>query len=187
MSDQLNPAAAVIARQLDRSGNTLMLALEPLDEAEFFAGNPNGFSAAWVTGHLACVADLFSSWFDGRLLLGPSFHAVFNQTAVTAEDADRVTMARQYPKARLLLEFRRAMIKALRALAAFDEEQWDATGPAGIPVSLVTGGAVWEALAAHVYWHCGELAGSMPRFFGTYTLNVLPHHLYYQGKEEGSA
>jgi hypothetical protein len=43
---------------------------------------------------------------------------------------------------------------------------------------MATGGAIWERLAVHGYWHCGELAGSMPRFFGTYTLNIAPHHLY---------
>lgn len=192
MTDQLSPAAAVVARQMDRSGNTLLLALETAGDEEFFAGNANGLSAAWVVGHLACVADLFSSWFDdGRLLLGASFHAVFNETAVVAagpvskaESVDRG----QFPKTLLMLELRRAMVKALRVLAAFDAGQWDTAGPPGIPASLVTGGAVWEVLAAHVYWHCGELAGSMPRFFGAYTLNILPHFLYYQGsKGEGSA
>lgn len=186
MTDQLGPAAAVVARQLDRSGNTLMLALEPLDDEEFFAENANGFSAAWVVGHLACVADLFSSWLDGgRLLLDEGYHAVFNETAVVASLPSRATSVDrgQFPKALLLLDFRRAMVKALRVLASFDEEQWDVAGPSGIPASLVTGGAVWEILAAHVYWHCGELAGSMPRFSGTYTLNILPHYFYFQGKE----
>lgn len=178
---RLGPAASVVARQLDRSGNTLVLAMEPLDDEDFFAANANGFSAAWVVGHLACVADLFSSWFDGYRLLGSSFHAVFNDTAITPDrplGKAASVRSEEFPKELLLLELRRAMVKALRALAAFDEEQWDVAGPPGIPVSLVTGGAVWEVLAAHVYWHCGELAGSMPRFFGTYALNILPHHFY---------
>lgn len=190
MADQLSPVAAVIARQLDRSGNTLLLALEPLDDEEFFAENANGFSAAWVVGHLACVADLFSSWFeDGRMLLDEDYHAVFNETAIVASLPGRATSVdrEQFPKALLLLDFRRALVKALRVLAALDPAEWDAPGPPALPASLATGGAVWEILAAHVYWHSGELAGSMPRFFGTYTLNILPHHLYYQGKGEGSA
>lgn len=70
------------------------------------------------------------------------------------------------------------MVKALRALEAFDAGQWDALAPPVVPVSLLTGGAVWELLAVHVYWHLGELAGSMPRFAGTYTLNILPHYFY---------
>lgn len=187
MTDQLCPEAGVVARQLDRSGNTLLLALEPVGDDEFFAENVNGFSAAWVTGHLACVADLFSSWFKGgRLLLDASFHAVFNETAVTA--ASSVSKAasvdrERYPKALLMLEFRRAMVKALRVLATVSEDAWGTAGPPMVPASLLTSGAVWEILAVHVYWHCGELAGSMPRFFGTYTLNTLPHYLYYQGTD----
>jgi hypothetical protein len=172
----------VIARQLTRSGETLLLAMEPLDEVEFFAENANGFSAAWVTGHLACVADLFSSWFDGGgLMLDEWFHRVFNETAVTeaglgskAAGVDR----ERYPKVLLLLWFQQAVIKALLILKKLDPAAWDASPPPGVPATLLTGGAVWEILGAHVYWHCGELAGSMPRFFGTYTLNILPHHLY---------
>jgi hypothetical protein len=172
----------VIARQLTRSGETLLLAMEPLDEAEFFAENANGFSAAWVTGHLACVADLFSSWFDGgQLLLDKGFHQVFNETAVVAAGMESKAASvnrERFGKALLLLRFRQAVIKALLVLKKLDPAAWDAPPPPGVPATLLTGGAVWEILAAHVYWHCGELAGSMPRFFGTYTLNILPHHLY---------
>lgn len=171
----------VIARQMDRSGNTLMLGLEPVSDDEFFAENATGFSAAWTIGHLACVADLFSSWFDGHLLFGCEFHAVFNETDVAgpapvskAESAS----SKDYPKAYLLLRFREAMVKALRALEAFDAGQWDAPAPPGTPASLLNGGTVWEHLAVHVYWHLGELAGSMPRFAGTYTLNIVPHYFY---------
>ena len=171
----------LIARQMTLSGERLLLAMEPLDDDEFFAGNANGFSAAWAVGHLACVADLFSSWFSGQLLLSRPFHAVFNETGVVAEGpvskADSVNRE-LYPKAGLLLAFRQAMIKALRVLNAFEPARWDAPAPPGAPVSLLSGGAVWERLAVHGDWHCGELAGSMPRFYGTYPLNILPHHLY---------
>lgn len=177
----MTDARQVITRQIDRSSNTLLLGLEPVSDDEFFAENPDGFSAAWITGHLACVADLFSSWFGGRLLLEPTFHQVFNDTAITG--AGLVSKAESvsrdgYPKEILLLRFRQAMVKALQVLNAVDMAQWDAPGPPGTPVSLLTGGAVWEILAVHVYWHLGELAGSMPRFSGTYTLNILPHYLY---------
>jgi hypothetical protein len=171
----------VIARQMDRSGNTLMLGLEPVSDEEFFAENVTGFSAAWTVGHLSCVADLFSSWFDGYLRFGREFHRVFNETDVTecipvsrAASVDR----ERYPKAELLFLFRQAMVKALRALEEFDLEQWDAPAPPAAPVSLLTGGSVWELLAVHVYWHLGELSGSMPRFAGTYTLNTVPHYFY---------
>src|ERR1700722_7181798 len=73
-------AKQVIARQLTRSGEIFILAMEPLDDGEFFAENPDGLSAAWVTGHLACVADLFSSWFTGPpMTCGQEFHQVFNE------------------------------------------------------------------------------------------------------------
>jgi hypothetical protein len=187
----MTDAKDVVKRQIDRSGNTLVLALEPVSDDEFFRENLNGFSAAWVLGHLACVADLFSSWFDDQpLLLDRSFHQVFNDTAVT--EASGISKAASvnpdaYPKAVLFLRLREAVTKALRVLNAFEISRWDAPGPPGVPASLLTGGAVWEILAAHIYWHCGELAGSMPRFFGTYTLNTLPHYFYLPpSKESGS-
>jgi hypothetical protein len=179
----MSTAAQVIWRQMDRSGSTLLLGLEPVPDDEFFAGNANGFSAAWVTGHLACVADLFSSWHDPHpgLLFERAFHQVFNDTGLTepgpASKAASVCPDR-FSKALLLHRFREGMTKALRVLHAFDLSDWDAPAPAAVPVSMLTGGAVWEILAAHTYWHCGELAGSMPLFFGTYTLNIAPHHLY---------
>jgi DinB superfamily len=177
----MTDAKQVIRRQLDRAGNTLLLALEPVDEEEFFAENANGFSAAWTFGHLSCVADLFSSWISGELLFGPAFHLVFNETGVTGpgpvSKAAGVNRG-LYPKADLLLRFRQASVKALRVLGAFDISQWDDPAPPAVPAGLLTRGAVWERLAVHTDWHCGELAGSMARFFGTYALNILPHHLY---------
>jgi hypothetical protein len=174
-------ARQVIARQMTRSGETLIIALEPVSDDEFFAENPDGLSAARVTGHLACVADLFSSWFDGCRLLSAEFHQVFNDTAVTAAGpgSKAAGVSRElYPKADLLLWFRQAMVKALRALNAFDLSHWDTPGPPGLPVTMRTGGDVWEFLGGHTYWHCGGLASSMSRFRGTYTLNLQPHHLY---------
>jgi hypothetical protein len=175
-------AKQVIARQITRSGETLLLALEPLTHDEFYAPGLDGFSAAWVTGHLACVADLFSSWLDDApLLLDAEFHQVFNETAVTGGEPDpagKSAAAERYPKNALLLVFRRAVIKALRVLSAFDPSRWDAPPPPAVPVTLTAAGSVWELLAVHIWWHCGELAGSVPRFHGTYTLNIAPHHLY---------
>src|SRR6266705_2036950 len=129
----MTDAAQVVARQVTRSGDILLLALEPVDDEEFFAENPNGFSAAWVTGHLACVADLFSSWFDRQpLLFSSSFHQVFNETAVTTagEVSKAASVSRElYPKALLLQGFRQAVRKALRVLKAFGAAQWDTPGP----------------------------------------------------------
>jgi hypothetical protein len=171
----------LIARQMDRSGSILMLGLEPVPDEEFFAENANGFSAAWVTGHLACFADLFSSWFDGERVFDDAFHSVFNQTELAPEGAISKAVSVNpeiNSKPALLFRFNMAWNKALDALAAFDVSQWDGPAPRGAPVGLLTAGAVWETIAVHVYWHLGELAGSMPMFFGTYTLNIYPHHFY---------
>jgi hypothetical protein len=172
----------VVARQVARSGHILLNALEPVSDSEFFEQLPTGFSAAWTVGHLACVADLFSSWLhDRRLVLSRSVHQVFNETDLTEPGAvsKAASVDREaYPKTVLLRMFCQAVTKALRVLNEFGDDQWDAPAPTVVPVTLLTGGAVWEHLAIHVYWHLGELAGSMPRFDGTYTLNILPHHLY---------
>lgn len=177
----------IVARQLDRSGAILLRALEPLDDGEFYAENANGYSAAWAAGHLAAVCDLLSSWFDtGPLQFDGLFHRVFNDTAAQVQPggvpagatvAGKARQAVYYPKADLLQRFEQAVTRALRVLAAFDVTQWDVPAP-GLPLSLATGGAVWEHLAVHCYWHSGELAGSMPRFHGTYTLNPMSHYFY---------
>jgi hypothetical protein len=171
----------IIARQMEASGATLLLAFEPVSDEEFYAANATGFSAAWTIGHLACVDDLFSSWLcGGRLLLDHDFHKVFNETSSgTAPDPGvRRAAAEKYPKAELLLKFRQARVKALRVLSTFSTAQWDTEAPPGTPLSLPTGGSVWEHLGRHVDWHLGELAGSMKRFEGTYTLNMAPHYFY---------
>jgi hypothetical protein len=171
----------VLARLMTLSGETLLLAMEPADEGEFFAENADGFSAAWVLGHLACVADLFSSWFSGQLLFEESFHQVFNDTGLaSAAGASKAAAVHpeRYSKALLLYRFREAMVKAKGTLRSFDLARWAAPAPPGAPVTVLTCGEVWELLARHTDWHCGQLAGSMPRFSGTYSLNIKPHHLY---------
>ena len=179
----MTTAADVTERQIVRSGTTLLHAMEPLDADTFFAENPDGFSAAWVVGHQACVADLFSSWFDdGELLFTESFHQVFNETGIetglTMMSKAATVSRSQYPKGLLLLRFRQGVSKALRVLRSFGVENWDSPGPPGTPVPLLTGGEVWEHLARHGDWHNGQLAGSMPVFFFTYTLNTLSHYFY---------
>ena len=171
----------LIARQMDRMGNAFMNAMGPVSDGEFFAENANGFSAAWVAGHMACVYDLFSSWFSEELLFEDSFRRLFNETDVI--EAGPVSKAasvdpERYSKALLLHRFNQAWVKAARTLNAFGASQWDAPAPPAAPVSLLTGGAVWEVLAMHVPWHCGELSGSMKLFYRTYALNTVPHYGY---------
>lgn len=178
----MTSAKDVVARLMTLSGHTLLLVMEPMDPGEFFAENANGLSAAWITGHMACFADLFSSEFDiRRLLLSRDFHKVFNDTDVTEAGpvSKAASVSRElYPKALLLHRYNQVMVKALRALRAFDLAQWDVPAPPAVPVSLRTRGDVWERLAAHGYWHNGELSGSLPRYFGTYAFNIEPHHLH---------
>lgn len=181
----MTDAKQVVARQITRSGHILLAGLEPLGRKKFYRENPDGFSAAWTVGHLACVADLFSSWLgDRRLVLSRPTHQVFNETALTgpcpvskAASVDRETFSKEV----LLQMYCQATEKALRELSMFDVSRWDDPSPPVVPVTMLTRGAVWEHLAAHGYWHLGELAGSMPVFAGTYTMNITSHHLYVQG------
>jgi hypothetical protein len=170
-----------VIRQLTFSGERLLICAELLDPREFYAENADGYSAAWTIGHLACVTDLFRSWFDGEMLFEPGFHQVFNETAVVEEGviskAATVDPAR-FPKELLMLRFREAQIKAMYTMEEFGFENWDEPGPPGLPVTIQTGGRLWEILAVHTEWHLGALAASVPRFRGTYLPNVLPHHLY---------
>src|SRR6187399_2750465 len=73
----------IVRRQLNRSGNALIAAIEPLKDDEFFKGGPSGISAAWTVGHLACVHDLFGSALDdGKLAFSPEAHSAFNDLAI---------------------------------------------------------------------------------------------------------
>jgi hypothetical protein len=172
----------IIRRQMNRSGNTLISALEPLDDDEFFAGAENGISAAWTVGHIACVTDLFTSWLDtGGLLLPRSVHDVFNsldigkKSGITkAETVDRTA----YPKGDLLLMLRQSQVKALRVLDRFDVRRWESPAPEVVPDTLPTCGAIWEHLSVHTYWHLGELSGCLRRFHGTYTMNSVLHYFF---------
>jgi hypothetical protein len=174
-------AKLVVRRQMNQGGNILLCGLEPLTPEEFFAGGPNGISAAWTVGHLACVTDLFTSWMEEREpLIAKHAHDVFNsleiakKTVTKAESVDPKT----FPKADILLLFRRAQIRALELLDGFDEALWEAAAPRGVPETLPTYGAIWQSLGVHTYWHLGELSGCLQRFHGTYTLNTVAHYFY---------
>ncbi len=172
----------IIQRQLNRSGNILLSALEPMSAQDLYAPALNGVSPAWTLGHLACVTDLFAGWLDGRgRLLSPEIHQVFNaldlgddapKTKAHGVDPDR------YTKGALILMFREAQVRLLAVLRDFDMRRWDLATGANIPDTLPTYGAIWEALAVHTTWHLGELAGAMPRFHGTYTLNSVLHYFF---------
>lgn len=182
-NDELRALKAVIARQMNRSGNTLLAGLEPVNDDEFYAVAPNGISAAWTIGHIACVNDLFSSWFaGGRMLLDAATHKIFNNLEIAEPSgiSKGASVDRQVrTKRKLLLHLRQTQVKALQVLEDFDPSSWESPIPSGLPDTLMTCGAVWEHLAVHTYWHLGELGALMPRFYGTYTLNTLPHYFYY--------
>jgi hypothetical protein len=175
-------AKSLIRRQMNQGGNILMAGLEPLTEAEFFAGGANGISPAWTLGHLACVLDLFTSWVEGRDLTIPRWiHDIFNslniekKSGITkADSVDRKVL----PKADIMLLFRQSQVHAIEALTNFDMRLWDEPTPTNVPDTLPTWGAIWQSLGVHPFWHLGELCGCTPRFYGTYTLNTVAHYFY---------
>jgi hypothetical protein len=179
----LNPVGAAVRRMLNRSGNSLFTAIEPLTEAEFFVGGANGISVAWTVGHLACVFDLFTSWIHGGgCKLPKEVHGVFNSLDVKPPGGPskaEVVTGSGYEKGEILFMLRSSQIAALKLLGACSEEAWEATPPGPHPDNLHTVGEIWEHLAVHTYWHMGELCGTFPRFHGTYTLNMLPHYFYF--------
>ncbi len=176
----------IVRRQMNRSGNILLSALEPLTDDELYEGGENGISPAWTVGHLACVIDLFSSWLDdGKLLLPRAVHDVFNSLDLgpksprtKAESVDRTV----YTKSSLLLMLREAQVKALGVLDRFDVSRWEMPAPPRVPDSLPTCGSIWEHLGVHTYWHLGELSGCTRRFHGTYTVNTVLHYFYVAGE-----
>ncbi len=168
---------------MNRSGNLLLGALEPLSDDEFFAASASGVSAAWTVGHLACVTDLFGGWISGQgRHLPDAAHEVFNTTAVTdSNGATKASLVNPavWSASRISLFFRQAQVRAFATLEAFDVARWGERPPRKIPDdSLPTLGAIWENLAVHTYWHMGELAGSLPRFHGTTSMNTLLHYFY---------
>ncbi len=181
---------SIVRRQLNRSGNTLMAAMEPLSSEEFFRGGPSGISAAWTVGHIACVADLFGAALDdGHLALPPDVHEVFNSLefgakkhSTKAEGVDPEC----YPMRDILLMMRQTQVRLLKILDIFDVERWDDPAPDRVADTLPTYGAMWEHLAVHTYWHLGELSSAVERFFGTYSMNSMLHYFAW-GKNDIAA
>lgn len=178
----------IIARQMNRSGNTLLSATEPMSDERFYAGGVNGISPAWTIGHLACVTDLFTSWMLGRPTVHPkAAHAVFNPLDIVrsrdttkAESVDPSSFSRDD----IVFYFRTGQVEALRFLKRFEVSNWELPPLGGSPENLPTNGCIWEHLAIHTYWHLGELAGALPEFHGSYTLNMVPHYFFFQPSDD---
>ena len=181
----------IVRRQMARSGNTLMAAMEPMSEEEFFKAGPSGISAAWTVGHLACVTDLFGAALDdGNLSLPLEAHTAFNDLNIgerkfanKAEGVER----QQFPKSRILQMMRLGQIRLLKVLDAFDVKLWNAPGPDRFADTLPTYGAVWEHLAVHTYWHLGELSSAVERFYGTLSMNCMLHYFAWGGNDTEAA
>jgi len=185
-----NLVGAAVRRMLNRSGNSLFSAIEPLSDAEFFASGANGISVAWTVGHLACVFDLFTSWIsEDGCKLPKEVHSVFNSLDVKPAGGPskaEVVANSGYRKSEIQFMMRTSQIQALKLLGMCTEQGWDAAPPGPHPDNLHTVGEIWEHLAVHTYWHMGELCGTFPRFHGTYTLNMLPHYFYFVPRESHS-
>lgn len=174
----------IIARQMNRSGNTLLSATEPMSEERFYAGGVNGVSPAWTIGHLACVLDLFTSWMLGRPTVMPKdAHEVFNPLDIVhSRDITKAEMVdpAKFSRDDIVYYFRTGQVDGLKFLERFDISKWEQPPQGGSPENLPTNGCIWEHLAIHTYWHLGELAGALSEFHGSYTLNMVPHYFYFQ-------
>jgi len=176
---------------MNRSGNILLSAVEPMADRELYLECDNGISIAWTLGHLACVHDLFGTWLgaDGRQLASDTHH-IFNSLdigdgSVTVKPSKAASVdPALYPKARLIGMFRSTQVANLRRLERFDPARWREPVPPTGPDSLPTLGAIWESLGVHTYWHLGELSGCHPSFKGTYTLNTVLHYFYVGAENE---
>lgn len=187
-----NPAGVAVRRMLNRSGNSLISAIEPLSDAEFFEAAASGISVAWTVGHLACVFDLFTSWIrGGNPNLPREVHGTFNNLDLRApgESASKADVVRGsgYGKSDIQFMLRTTQIQGLKLLDTCTVSGWDAAPRGRHPDNLRTVGEIWEHLAVHTYWHMGELCGTFPRFHGTYTLNMLPHYFFYMPTENDCA
>lgn len=181
----------IVRRQLTRSGNILMAAIEPLTDEEFFKGGPSGISSAWTLGHLACVADLFGAALDdGKLALPPEAHTMFNDLdigeqkfATKAEAVD----PQKFSKSRIITMMRQSQVRLLKVMDAFDVNRWHEPAPDRFADTLPTYGAVWEHLAVHTYWHLGELSSAVERFYGTHSMNSMLHYFAWGGNDTEAA
>ncbi len=185
-SFQREPCKRIIRRQMNRSGNILLSGVEPLPDEVFFKAGLHGSSVAWTVGHLACVTDLFDSWIRGAMpALAKGFHEIFNSLDLgpsTLSKAEHV-MAQHFTRSEIIMAYRKAQVRALETLDAFDAGRWNEVTPDYVPDSLTTYGEVWEALGVHTYWHLGEICGALPEFHGTYTLNSILHYFYVPPKQ----
>lgn len=181
----------IVRRQLNRSGNTLVAALEPLKDEEFFKGGPSGISAAWTMGHLACVNDLFAAALDdGKLAFSQEAHSAFNDLAVGdrkfATRAEAVD-PQLFPKLKIITMMRQAQIRVLKVLDVFDIRRWNEPSPDRIADTLPTLGSLWEHLAVHTYWHLGELSSAVERFYGTHSMNSMLHYFAWGENDTDAA
>lgn len=174
-------AKKIIRRQMNRSGNILLSAIEPMSDEQFFGAGLNGVSAAWMLGHLACVTDLYGSWVRKSIpSLDVEVHKIFNGLDIGAKEGTKTKFidSQAFSKKDIVHFFRQAHVEALATLDTFDESLWESAPPDYVPDSLPTYGAIWETMGVHIYWHLGELCGAHPQFHGTYTLNAVLHYFY---------
>lgn len=176
---ELPLAKQIIKRQLNRSGNILISAVEPMTDEEFFQRQNNSISVAWTVGHLACVMDLFGSWLSEQERQFPAeMHQVFNSLDMWVKGPEKWELVnpQEFSRSEILLLLRRAQLRLLEILEKFNLDLWNTMPPSHIPDNLPNYGAIWELLSVHTYWHLGELCGSSPRFYGTHTINSLVHY-----------
>jgi hypothetical protein len=187
-----NFARDMVRRQMNRSGNTLLASIEPLDDDDFYKAFANGSSIAWTVGHLACVLDLFSTWLGAPgKALPPEMHDVFNRLDLGTDEPNppskAETVARSaWGRKLLITRLREAQVRVLTILDGFEPSRWYERSPASAPDTLPTLGDIWESLCVHTFWHLGEISGAHPRFKGTYTLNTVLHYFHVDSQQDAA-
>jgi hypothetical protein len=158
----------IIRHQLDTGLQLIELCTRDLNDEEYFTPVlAGGNHAAWVTGHLAVSEDTLLA-----VILGQAPAIAENLRGLFARGSECFADASRYPpRAEIEGLFRDVRPRTLEHLASFDESRWNDASPESLDRHLLpTLGTIWSLIAAHPWWHVGQLtynrkALNKPRFF----------------------
>jgi hypothetical protein len=158
----------IIRHQLDTGLQLIELCTKDLNDEEYFTpATVGGNHAAWVTGHLAVSEDTLLTAIMGQApAIAEDSRGLFSRGSECFADASCYP-----PRAEIEGLFRDARAHTLEHLASFDDSRWNEPSPKSLDQRfLPTLGTIWSLIAAHPWWHVGQLtynrrALNKPRFF----------------------